>query len=203
MSATEKRAGRRTPRKRHAEVLDAAARVFHAKGYEASSIQDIADEVGILKGSLYYYISSKEDVLFEMLQEVHASALEAVTGAVAVDGDPVERIRSFVETLARFHADNTVRMGILLHDFRSLSAPRREEIVRDRDRYDEILRVLLTEGSEQGLIRPDVDPKITALAVMGTINSIYQWYRPSGAQQPAHLGKVYADLIVGSLAVRD
>nr|MBF6621839.1 helix-turn-helix transcriptional regulator [Patulibacter sp.] len=53
MSGTEKRSGRRTPRKRHAEVLDAAAGVFHRKGYEAASIQDIADEVGILKGSLY------------------------------------------------------------------------------------------------------------------------------------------------------
>lgn len=199
MAETKKRSEQKMPRKRRAEVLDAAARVFHAKGYEATSIQDIADEVGILKGSLYYYISSKEDVLFEMLQEVHTAALEAVTEAVAEDGNPLEKIHSFVETLARFNAENTIRMGILLHDFRSLSDDRRNEIVRERDQYDKILRRLITEGKSSGLIRDAIDPKITALAVMGMINSIYHWFRPSGPQRASHVGSVYADLVVASL----
>ncbi|MBF6621391.1 MAG: TetR family transcriptional regulator [Patulibacter sp.] len=187
------------PRKRRAEVLDAAARVFHAKGYEATSIQDIADEVGILKGSLYYYISSKEDVLFEMLQEVHTAALETVVEAVAADGNPLEKIHAFVETLARFNAENTIRMGILLHDFRSLGDERRNEIVRERDQYDKILRKLIVEGKDSGLIRDEIDPKITALAVMGMINSIYHWFKPSGPQRAGHVGSVYADLVVASL----
>ncbi len=202
MAGTRKGADRKIPRRRRAEVLDAAARVFRAKGYEAASIQDIADEVGILKGSLYYYITSKEDVLFEMLQEVHVAALEAVVAAVAIDGDPLVKIRAFVETLSRFHAENAIRMGILLHDFRSLGEERRDAIVRERDQYDRILRTLIVQGTEQGMIRPGVDPKVTALAVMGTINSIYHWYRSSGSQRPDHVGRVYADLIVGSLVLR-
>jgi AcrR family transcriptional regulator len=199
MPETKKRSERKMPRKRRAEVLDAAARVFHAKGYEATSIQDIADEVGILKGSLYYYISSKEDVLFEMLQEVHTAALETVMEAVAVDGNPLEKVHAFVETLARFNAENTIRMGILHHDFRSLSDERRSEIVRERDQYDKILRKLIVEGKDAGLVRDEIDPKITALAVMGMINSIYHWFRPSGPQKPGHVGSVYGDLVVASL----
>jgi AcrR family transcriptional regulator len=174
--------------------------VFHEKGYEATTIQDIADEVGILKGSVYYYISSKEDVLFEVLQEVHQAALAAVLEAVGKDGDPMQKIHAFVETLSRFNADHQVRMGILLHDFRSLSEPRRREIVRERDRYDRMLRKLISEGQEQGVICPDIDPKLAALAVMGMINTIYQWYRPAGGQQPQYIGSVYADLVIRALA---
>src|SRR5690242_21930048 len=66
----------RAPRRRQQEIVEAAARVFHEKGYESTSIQDIADAVGILKGSLYYYITSKEDLLFEIIRGVHEEALK-------------------------------------------------------------------------------------------------------------------------------
>jgi AcrR family transcriptional regulator len=191
---------RRVPRRRRAEVLDAATRVFHEKGYDATSIQDIADEVGILKGSIYYYISSKEDVLFELLKEVHEQAFNAVQEAIKVDGDALTRIRAFASTLARFNAEHPQRMGIFLHDFRSLSEPRRKEIVSERDRYDRMLRKLITEGQTQGVVCADVDPKLATLAIMGMINTISQWYRPTGRLRPEHIGSVYADLAVRSLA---
>jgi AcrR family transcriptional regulator len=181
-------------------VLDAAARVFHEKGYEATSIQDIADEVGILKGSVYYYITSKEDVLFEVLQEVHEAALKVVLEALEPDGDPLHKIRAFVVALARFNAENRIRMGILLHDLRALSEPRRREIVRERDAYDRMLRRLIIEGQERGCVCPDIDPKVTALAVMGMINTIYQWYRPTGGLDAQYIGSVYADLVMRALA---
>lgn len=191
---------RRVTRKRRAEVLDATARVFNEKGYEATTIQDIADELGILKGSVYYYITSKEDLLFEVLEDVHSAALEAVHQAVAVDGDPLQKIRAFVETLSRFNAENQIRMGILLHDFRSLNEPRRKLIVRERDLYDQMLRKLIQDGQKQQIICPDIDPKITTLAVMGMINTIYQWYRPAGKLRPGYIGSAYADLVVKALA---
>jgi len=190
---------RRVARKRRAEVLDAAARVFHAKGYSATTIQDIADEVGILKGSVYYYISSKEDVLFEVLQEVHEAAMAAVLEAIATDGDVLERIRAFVETLTRFNADNQVRMGVLLQDFRSLSEPRRQQLVKERDRYDRMLRALIEEGQQQGLVSADIDPKLAALAVMGMINTVYQWYRPAGEQRSTDIASFYAELVIRAL----
>jgi hypothetical protein len=74
------------------------------------------------------------------------------------------------------------------------------EIVRERDQYDRILRRLITGGQEQGLICPDVDPRLTALGVMGMINSIHQWYRPSGGRNPQRIGAAYADLIIRALS---
>lgn len=189
----------KVPRKRRAEVLDIAARVFHEQGYEATSIQDIADELGVLKGSVYYYISGKEDVLFELLQEVHKAALKAVREAVEQDGTPLQKIYAFVETLSRFNADNQVRMGIFLHDFRSLSEDRRHEIVRERDRYDRILRKLISEGQEEGEVCPGLDAKLSALAIMGMINTIYQWYQPGGRMKSDTIGSSYANLVIRAL----
>lgn len=180
-------------------MLDAAVRVFHAQGYDATSIQDIADEVGILKGSIYYYITSKEDVLFEILDEVHQAAFSAVEQAIEVDADALQKIHAFVTTLARFNADHLERMGILLHDFRSLREARRHEIVRERDRYDRILRRLIAQGQQEGLVCPDIDPKLAALAVMGMINTIYQWYTPTGGLRSDHVGSFYADLVIRAL----
>lgn len=198
--AAKKDQKRKVPRKRRAEVLDVAARVFHEKGYDATTIQDIADEVGVLKGSVYYYISSKEDVLFELLEEVHQAALKAVLEAVERDGDPLQKIHAFVETLSSFNAEHRVRMGILLHDFRSLSKERRREIVRERDRYDRMLRELIVEGQEKEIVCPDIDAKLAALAVMGMINTIYQWYRPAGGWKAQSIGAFYADFVIRALA---
>lgn len=200
MPTTKKEPRRREPRRRRGEVLDAAVRIFHAKGYDATSIQDIADEVGILKGSIYYYITSKEDVLFEILKDVHEEAFKAVQDAVAIDGDPLQRIRAFVATLAQFNADHPERMGIFLHDLRSLSEDRRNEIVHKRDRYDKMLRKMISEGQDQGLVCPDIDPKLATLAIMGMINTIYQWYRPTGRLRSRYIGSVYADLVTRALA---
>jgi TetR/AcrR family transcriptional regulator, cholesterol catabolism regulator len=199
LPAAPNRTRRREPRKRRAEVLDAAARVFHEKGYEATSIQDIADEVGILKGSVYYYISSKEDVLFELLEGVHKAAYKTVLDALEEDGNPLQKIRAFVSTLAQFNADNRVHMGILLHDFRSLSERRQREIVRERDRYERILRKLISDGQEQGLIYSEIDPKLAMLAIMGMINTIYQWYKPTGGRPSEYIGSAYADLAIRAL----
>jgi AcrR family transcriptional regulator len=190
----------RATRKRRAEVVDAAARAFHEKGYEATSIQDIADGVGLLKGSVYYYISSKEDVLFELLQEAHHSAFQSVLEAIDFDGDPLQRLRAFVTALARYNADNAVRMGILLHDYRSLSEPRKRLILDQRDRYHEVLRALIEDGQDQGVVCAEIDPKLATLAVMGMINTIYQWYRPAGELGAEQISAAYADLATRALA---
>ena len=88
------------PRRRHLEVLEAAARVFHEKGYESTSIQDIADAVGILKGSLYYYITSKEDLLFEILQDVHEQGLRNLE-RIRIEGDLCGRASCRIRARAR------------------------------------------------------------------------------------------------------
>ena len=116
----------RAPRRRQQEILEAAAQVFHEKGYESTSIQDIADSVGILKGSLYYYITSKEDLLFEIIQGVHEEALKNLDRTAAIEGDALQKIRAFVVIHVTHNALNLVKMAVFFQDFRSLNGARRQ-----------------------------------------------------------------------------
>lgn len=199
---TEAPDGRRSraPRRRQQEILEAAARVFHEKGYESTSIQDIADSVGILKGSLYYYITSKEDLLFEIIQGVHEEALKNLDRTAAVQGDALQKIRAFVVVHFTHNAHNLVKMAVFFQDFRSLNGARREVIVEERDLYDSFLRDLIRSGQEEGIVCPDIEPKLAAITVLGMMNWIYHWYRPGGERSASEIASAYADFVVAGLA---
>jgi AcrR family transcriptional regulator len=195
-------AGRRSraPRRRQQEILEAAARVFHEKGYESTSIQDIADAVGILKGSLYYYITSKEDLLFEIIQGVHEEALKNLEKTRDLEGDALQKIRAFVVVHLTHNATNLVKMAVFFQDFRSLNGKRREIIVQERDLYDNFLRDLIRQGQEEGTVCPDIEPKLAAITVLGMMNWIYQWYRPGGELSATEIANAYGDFVVAGLA---
>jgi AcrR family transcriptional regulator len=188
------------PRRRHVEVLEAAARAFHEKGYESTSIQDIAETMGIVKGSLYYYIRSKEDLLYEIIKAVHEDALVNIRDVDAMEGDALQKVRAFVTSNLIFNAENHTKMGIFFHDVRSLSGQRRQAIVEARDIYDELVRRLIREGQKEKIICPDIDPKSATFAIMGSLNWIYQWYMPDGTRTVDANGKEAADMIVNGLA---
>jgi TetR/AcrR family transcriptional regulator, cholesterol catabolism regulator len=192
--------GSRAPRRRQQEVVEAAARVFHEKGYEATAIQDIADSVGILKGSLYYYITSKEDLLFEVIEGVHEEAMKNLGRTAALDGNALQKIRSFVFTHCLFNAEHLVKMAVFFHDFRSLTGERRQVIVEARDLYDKFLRDLIRQGQAEKIICVDVDPKLSAITILGMMNWIYHWYRPGGELAAEDIAHDYADFVVAGLA---
>jgi TetR/AcrR family transcriptional regulator, cholesterol catabolism regulator len=192
-------ARRQPPRRRKQEIIDAAARVFHEKGYESTSIQDIANDVGILKGSIYYYIESKEDLLYEILHTVHEEAFQKIEEAVDAEQTTLEKIRALIVTLFMFHTENLVRIGVFFSDFRSLRPERQAAIVQERDRYDRLLRTLIRQGKTEGVVCPDVDPKVTALAILGMVNWIYEWYRPGGGRSAATIAEAYGDLALAGI----
>lgn len=186
--------------RRRQELIDIAAKIFQDKGYEAASIQDVADALGILKGSVYYYIDSKEDLLFAAIQEVHKSALENVERIRQMDENPLTLIRLFIESHIRHISDNLVKATVFFHDFRSLDPKRRALIVQERDSYDEFLRDLIVRGQSEGLICKDIDPKIATLGIQGMMNWTYQWYRVGGGLDSAAIGRQFADLALSALA---
>lgn len=190
----------RAPRRRQSEILEAAAQVFHEKGYESTSIQDIADSVGILKGSLYYYITSKEDLLYEIIQGVHEEALKNLDRISALDGTALQKIRAFVVVHFTHNAENLVKMGVFFKDFRSLSGERRQIIVAERDKYDTFLRDLIRAGQKDGSVCRDVDAKLTAITILGMLNWIYQWYRPGGELDAVEIANAYGDFVAAGLA---
>jgi AcrR family transcriptional regulator len=185
---------------RERQIIDAATRIFQERGYDATTIQAIADEVGILKGSLYYYIETKEDLLFRISEEVHIG-LAANLNSVDDAAEPLEQLRAFIANHVHFVADNLPAVRVFLHDFRALSEDRRKQIVKERDVYERRFRDLLTQAQDAGQIRNDLDLELVVLALFGMMNWMYQWYRPRGRKGPEEIARTFADVVLDGLRI--
>lgn len=185
---------------RRQEIIDAAAAIFAKKGYEATSIQDVADAVNILKGSLYYYIKSKEDLLFGVIQDVHEPALDNLARQFDSEGAALDRLRTFVTNHVTYNASHPTKISVFFHDFRSLTGERRETIIRERDLYDHFLRDLIAQGQNEGTICPGIDGNLAAFAILGLMNWMYQWYKPGGQKSADEIAEAFAEMAVRSVA---
>lgn len=178
---------------REAEILRAAARIFQQKGYAATTILDIANAVGLLKGSLYHYISSKEELLFRVIHETHRSSLEStkmkLIGRTAIDG-----IKTFVMESVMFVAEHPEQAATFYSEYRHLTGEHLSTIVALRSENENILETLLRRAQEDGAVRADIDPKLMTLHILATITSLHNWYRSDGAWTPEALAELYATL---------
>lgn len=192
---------RKGTRGRRDEVIEVAGRVFFTKGYEAATIQDIADELGILKGSLYYYISTKEDVLFEIIQSYHDETRTYFDEIAASKEPAVERLRRLIETETAHTAHHLMKSSLFFTEWRSLSAERRASIIAERDRHDRFVHDCIVEAQKLGEFRPEINPHLAALGLLGMVNSVYRWYDPKGPNTAEEIGRAFADLIIGGLSL--
>jgi AcrR family transcriptional regulator len=183
-------------KKRQREIIDAAAEIFYRKGYSETSVQDVADAVGILKGSLYYYIDSKEDLLFQMLLEVHEDAKSVVTETAVLDAPPLERLRVYIQRHVEYNARNLAKIAVYYHDFGLLTPERRKAIVGQRSFYEDFVKGLIDEAQQRGEVDASIDPSLISNAIFGIANWLYTWYKPDGSASPEYLGKLYAEVIV-------
>jgi len=188
----------RVPGRRRQDIRDAAARIFFEKGYGATSMQEIADAVGLLKGSLYHYFDGKEALLYEILRSGYEDATRSLNEVWALEG-ALPRIRAFVTVHLRFRAEHRVAMS-LAQEVRSLRDPHRRAIETARDAYDGSFTSLVVEGQQQGVVRRDIDPTLATHAFLGMLDWSAHWYRPAGERTPAEIAAQYADIVVAGLA---
>lgn len=190
----------REPSKRRLQdIIDAAAEIFQQQGYSDASVDSIAKAVGLLKGSLYYYIDSKEDLLFHVLLDVHDGALEIVEEVSALDLPAIEKLRRYIAGHVEYNTRNVTKIAVFYHDYRALSAPRLKEVIAHRKVFEEFVQRLIEEAQREGDVDPGIDPKIASFALFGMMNWVYQWYRPRGAWKPDQLGRFYAELAIEGL----
>jgi len=186
-------------KKRTQDIIDAAAQIFHDQGYAETSVHDIAEAVGILKGSLYYYIRSKEDLLFQVLSDVHDAFKGIVERTRALDAPAVERLRYYICEHVIFNTQNVTKMAVFYHDYRSLSEKPLAEIVERRRFYEDYLRDLIAEAQEEGSVNRDLEPKLAAFTLFGMMNWVYHWFQPSGAWTPSQIGEQVASMAIDGL----
>ncbi len=162
---------------RRSQLTRAAARLFAEKGYHGTSVGDLAEALGVRKGSLYAHIASKADLLWEVASE-GAAAFHAALDEVPEEGPVVERIRAALRAHLRVVAEQLDVATVFVREWRYLEGERREAFVAERRRYEERFRALFREGREHGVLRPALDDGPAALLALSAANWAYTWLRP-------------------------
>jgi AcrR family transcriptional regulator len=161
---------------RRTELVRQAARLFAEKGYHGTSTGDLAEAMGVQKGSLYAHISSKADLLWEVARE-GAAAFHAALDEVADTGSPSERIRLALRAHLRVVADQLDVATVFIREWRYLEGARRSEFLAERRRYEERFAALFRDGRELGELRTDLDDATATLLTLSAANWAYTWLR--------------------------
>jgi TetR/AcrR family transcriptional regulator, cholesterol catabolism regulator len=181
--------------RRRRELTREAAKLFAQKGYHGTSIGDIADAMGVQKGSLYAHISSKEDLLYETMRE-GADAFHAALDAIPDDAAATDKIRLALRGHLRVVAEQLDVATVFVQEWRYLEGDRRDEIVAERRRYEERIRELFREGRELSELRADLDESIAALLLLSAANWAYTWLQP-GRDTDELADRFFALLVYG------
>jgi len=180
---------------RREELTRIAARLFAERGYQGTSLADLAEALGVQKPSLYHHIASKEDLLWAVASE-GAEAFHAALDAVPADAPASERIRLALRAHLAVVAGQLDVATVFVREWRYLSGERRTAFVAERRRYEQRVRDLFREGVEGSELRTDLDVATAALLFLSAANWAYAWLQP-GADVDALGDRLYGVLLDG------
>lgn len=184
MSANSKHSRVDPPPRRHTNetgqaFIAAATTLFAEKGFNGTSIGDLANELGLTTASLYYHVSGKQELLLRVLEDGMSNFLNRLEEVVQKDIEPREKIRLAVDNHLQFVLTNKQEVAVFLRERRFLESPLRESYNARVNRYDHLFTEVLREGMAAGTV-PAGDPTLLRLAILGMINWIVEWYDPRG-----------------------
>lgn len=182
------------------QILDVATQLFRQKGFAATSMQDVSDAVGVLKGSLYYYVRSKEALLFAILRDLHENG-EQIIANLDFDGDqPLQELERFLSQIVVYSGQNADRLAIFLRDFAFVPEDQKGEIISERDMYTHATERLIERVIALGHVSPKLNARIAANALLRGASSTHEWYRPDGALPLQDVADQIARVLVRGLA---
>jgi AcrR family transcriptional regulator len=182
---------------RRDQILEEAARLFGRRGYHATSMRDIGQATGLLAGSLYAHISSKEDLLHRIVLEAAHTFLEGLEAIRAEDLTPEDRLRKAMRAHVAVVAADVDAAWVFNHEWKALTGERREEIRRLRRRYERLWDGIVRE------LPGAADPRFARLLVLSAANWTYTWYRPDGPLSPDEVADRFTDLLLAGLGTKE
>jgi TetR/AcrR family transcriptional regulator, cholesterol catabolism regulator len=180
------------------EVLRSAANIFFAKGFHATSIEDVARDVGMLKGSLYYYIKSKDDLLFQLLLAGIEDGDAFMASQIDVAGDPVEQLERAIRAQIDYIIQNRIPFGLFLHEFDSLSGKRQHKLISVMSRYNNRFVDLVKRGQAQGGLM-EGEPWMIVNGILGMCNWLYRWYDADQGTSPEQVKQVFVRMLLDGI----
>lgn len=160
------------------EVVAAAAKVFRERGYHGATLEEIADEVGMLKGSLYNYISSKEELLFSVVRPPAEQLLEQARRLTSGTEPAPEKIVRLARMHACVLAEHFVYASVYVHEIAGLG--RYPEWAKMDHEYVLLVRAILAEGVKDGTLRANLDLRTAPHVLIGSLNWLTRWWDPGG-----------------------
>ncbi|TVL89537.1 TetR/AcrR family transcriptional regulator [Streptomyces sp. SAJ15] len=188
---------------RRRELLDTAAEVFAAQGYNATTVRRIADEAGMLAGSLYYHFDSKESMLDEILSTFLNELWAGYDAVLAADLGPRETIEALVTESFREIDRHRAAVAIYQKESRQLSAqPRFGYLAESQVRFERAWLGALERGVAAGAFRADLDIRLAYRFVRDTVWVAASWYRPGGRHSPEEIARQYLSMVLDGIAPR-
>lgn len=187
--------------KRQQEIITAAAKVFKEKGYHAATTRDIAAEVGIQQATLYYYISSKEELLYLVVREPIVQLYEQVETIVKA----AIPVRTKVEQALRAHLAafdaNYPHMFVYVQELQNLVNVLQDKLRESPRHYQDLWEEILSQGIQAGELRSDLDVPAVVFMILGMCNWLHRWYRKGGRLNTEMLAMQYASALLDGIVV--
>jgi TetR/AcrR family transcriptional regulator, cholesterol catabolism regulator len=182
------------------EILRTAARLFQQRGYDATSMNDVASALKLSKGGLYHHFQSKDEILFEIMNHAMEITEERVLAPARKISDPEERLR----TLIRLHIEVVLsprdrEITVMLHENHPLPPALRKRINTRKKDYVHFVENLIGDVQRARPAKSNVSARAAAFALLGMINWIYQWYKPEGDLQADNLVPQFTGLVFGGI----
>lgn len=181
------------------KLIEHAIEVFSARGYRATSMNDLADEVHLSKSTLYHYYRSKQDLLVAIYQRVMLENIAAAKRATQGNPSAANAIRKMLFDRVAYTCRNNRILQIFHQEEAELSKRLMSEVLASRRRYQAVMTDLLERGLAEGELKFDTTPMIVANALLGACNWSYKWYNPEGARSPEELANEVVDLLMKAI----
>jgi AcrR family transcriptional regulator len=193
------RSSSKNQRRRTAEIIDAAASVFAKRGFHGASTQDIADVLSVRQASLYYYFPSKEVALEMVCARGVEGFVEAAISVTETSGSASKKVAGLIASHLSPLRDRGDYMQVFLNERRHLPVESRRRIGRHSRAIERIFEDVLRAGVDDGEFRPDIDVRLTALAILGMVNAAAAWYAKERHRPIDRIADTFASIVLDGI----
>lgn len=190
---------------RRQEIVGVAANIFKEKGYEAATLNDVAERLATDRASLYYYFGSKEELLHEVVRSVLAENVATAERVRKRKGSATDKIELLIEEMMLSFDRNYPHMYVYTEDMGRIARQDSEwarDVVASTKRFEKIVVAILEKGRQDGSLRADLPIEVCALALFGMINWTHRWYRPGSRQTPKEIAHTFTTIFLDGYRAR-
>lgn len=187
---------------RREEIITAAADLFGKLGYHQTSMEDLADAVGISKPTLYHYTKSKAEIVLWIHDKIANRMVASLESGVEAGLPPHERLWHVIHETLQVMETEPGHLAVFFEHYRDLEPAQQETAKAQRDRYYELVVQAITEGVDAGVFHTD-DPALTAFGMFGMTNWTYRWFRPGSGRSSEEVAEHLWRLLIRGLATND